>query len=278
MRFSVPVLRPATTFCRWRTYVPLRSAIPRSRQCSRSSTQEDREIVEGALAKAEKTEAELRYLADHDSLTGPAQPAPLPRRARPLRLLHRPLRRSGRGDDHRHRRPQGGQRQARPPARRQPDPPASPTILRERVRTTDIVARLSGDEFAVLMPQTDTDGRAAARRGPAGAGRRGLPGAGSELGTATISVGITMFGGERDVGAEAVLVAADQAMYRAKERGATGSPSSTAPRTAARPAAQPDDQRQDPRRPDPGPAQPRHAADPQPRLRRASSATSCCCG
>lgn len=31
---------------------------------------EDREIVEAALARAEKTEAELRYLADHDSLTG----------------------------------------------------------------------------------------------------------------------------------------------------------------------------------------------------------------
>jgi EAL domain-containing protein (putative c-di-GMP-specific phosphodiesterase class I) len=36
---------------------------------------------------------------------------------------------------------------------------------------------------------------------------------------ATISVGITMFGGGRDAGAEAVLVAADQAMYRAKEGG-----------------------------------------------------------
>ena len=27
-------------------------------------------MLEGALAKAEKTEAELRYLADHDPLTG----------------------------------------------------------------------------------------------------------------------------------------------------------------------------------------------------------------
>ena len=31
-------------------------------------------------------------------------------------------------------------------------------VLRERVRATDIVARLSGDEFAVLMPQADTEG------------------------------------------------------------------------------------------------------------------------
>ena len=41
----------------------------------------------------------------------------------------------------------------------------------------------------------------------------------SELGTATISVGIAMFGGKKAAGAEAVLVAADQAMYRAKEEG-----------------------------------------------------------
>ena len=31
---------------------------------------EDRKVIDEALAKAEKTEAELRYLADHDSLTG----------------------------------------------------------------------------------------------------------------------------------------------------------------------------------------------------------------
>jgi predicted signal transduction protein with EAL and GGDEF domain len=31
---------------------------------------EDRAVVQGALDRAEKTEAELRFLADHDSLTG----------------------------------------------------------------------------------------------------------------------------------------------------------------------------------------------------------------
>jgi EAL domain-containing protein (putative c-di-GMP-specific phosphodiesterase class I) len=86
------------------------------------------------------------------------------------------------------------------------------------VRATDIVARLSGDEFAVLMPQAETAGalqlgedlRAQVAENAA---------AGLEIEQATISVGITMFGGERGIGAEAVLVAADQAMYRAKEEG-----------------------------------------------------------
>ncbi len=90
-------------------------------------------------------------------------------------------------------------------------------IMRERVRTTDIVARLSGDEFAVLMPQSDTAG--ALQLGEDLRAQVAESAAASEAGGATISVGITMFGGEREIGAEAILVAADQAMYRAKEEG-----------------------------------------------------------
>ena len=89
-------------------------------------------------------------------------------------------------------------------------------IMRERVRATDIVARLSGDEFAVLMPQTDTAGALQLGEDLRSQVAESFPPS-SETGTATISVGITMFGGKRDAGSEAVLVAADQAMYRAKE-------------------------------------------------------------
>ncbi len=179
--------------------------------------QGDREIVEGALEKAEKTEAELRYLADHDSLTGLLNRRCF--RSKLDRHVSFSARYGGQGavmiididglkevnDRLGH---QPGDNLIRKVAE----------ILRERVRTTDIVARLSGDEFAVLMPQTDTSGALQLGEDLRAQVAEGFP-AGSELGEATISVGITMFGGKRDVNSEAVLVAADQAMYRAKEEG-----------------------------------------------------------
>jgi diguanylate cyclase (GGDEF)-like protein len=177
----------------------------------------DREVVLGALDRAERTDTELRYLADHDSLTGLLNRRRF--RAELDQFVSFSARYGGQGavmiidvdglkavnDALGHR---GGDNLLRQVA----------DVMRERVRTTDIVARLSGDEFAVLMPQTDIAGalqlgedlraQAAEVAMPAPDG----PGA-------TISVGITMFGGGRDIAAEAVLVAADQAMYRAKEEG-----------------------------------------------------------
>jgi len=178
---------------------------------------DDREVIEQALVQAEKTEAELRYLADHDSLTGLLDRRRF--RAELDTYVSFTARYGGQGavmiididglktinDSLGH---HAGDNLIRHVA----------AIMRERVRATDIVARLSGDEFAVLMPQSDTAGalqlgedlRAQVAENAAG---------GLDMEEATISVGITMFGGERGIGAEAVLVAADQAMYRAKEDG-----------------------------------------------------------
>ena len=196
---------------------------------------EDREVVEGALERAEKTEAELRYLADHDSLTGLLNRRRF--RAELDQYVSFTARYGGQGavmiididglkevnDRLGH---QAGDNLIRRVA----------AILRERVRATDIVARLSGDEFAVLMPQTDTAGALQLGEDLRAQVAEGVP-ADSELGGATISVGITMFGGERDAGAEAVLVAADQAMYRAKEEGRNRIALFHGPERAQRPAA-----------------------------------------
>ena len=176
----------------------------------------DREVVAAALERAERTEAELRYLADHDSLTGLLDRRRF--RAELDQYVSFSARYGGQGavmivdidglkavnDSLGH---HAGDNLIRQVA----------AIMRERVRMTDVVARLSGDEFAILMPQADTDG---ARhlgedlRTQVAESARPAP----EAECATISVGITMFG-KGGVGPEAVLVAADQAMYRAKEGG-----------------------------------------------------------
>lgn len=178
---------------------------------------EDREIVQGALAQAEKTEAELRHLADHDSLTG------LLNRRRFRAELDQHVsfntRYGGQGavmiidiDGLKEVNDRLGHQLGDNLLRR------IAAILRERVRATDLVARLSGDEFAVLMPQADIAGALQLAEDLRAQVADGFP-VPAETGAATISVGITMFGAERSGGAEAVLVAADQAMYRAKDEG-----------------------------------------------------------
>ncbi len=178
--------------------------------------EEDRKVVLARLRKADRTEAELRYLADHDSLTGLLDRRRF--RAELDQYVSFSARYGGQGavmivdidglkavnDALGH---QAGDNLIRQVAE----------TLRERVRATDIVARLSGDEFAVLMPQADTAGALALGedlRTQVAEGERMA----AEPASTTISVGITMFGGGLG-GAEAVLAGADQAMYRAKEGG-----------------------------------------------------------
>ena len=178
---------------------------------------EDRVVVQGALERAEKTEAELRFLADHDSLTGLLNRRRF--RAELDQYVSFTARYGGRGavmvididglkEVNDRRGHQAGDTLIRKVAE----------ILRERVRATDLVARLSGDEFAVLMPQTDTAGAMQLGEDLRSQVAEGLP-LNLDLGDASISVGITMFGGQSGMGAEAVLVAADQAMYQAKAEG-----------------------------------------------------------
>ena len=180
--------------------------------------EDDRQVVLAALERAERTEAELRYLADHDSLTGLLDRRRF--RAELDQYVTFTARYGGRGavmivdidglkrvnDSLGH---HAGDNLIRQVA----------AVMRERVRASDVVARLSGDEFAVLRPQTDVEGAMQlAEDLRTQVAESVSPTSDSE--PATISVGVTMFGGgEKGAGSEAVLVAADQAMYRAKEGG-----------------------------------------------------------
>lgn len=90
--------------------------------------------------------------------------------------------------------------------------------LRWNVRDFDIVGRLGGEEFAVLMPETDgqSASQAAERL------RAVVADAPIDLGTETVyvtlSLGLTEFADEEDT-LSSMLYRADQALYRAKNTG-----------------------------------------------------------
>ena len=91
-------------------------------------------------------------------------------------------------------------------------------VMRSRMRSTDAVARLAGDEFAVLLPNVAT--AQATLLGEELLAR--LAAEEVEGWNISVSIGVAPFGGEADEersSPEEVTAAADAAMYRAKQRG-----------------------------------------------------------
>lgn len=94
-------------------------------------------------------------------------------------------------------------------------------ILESAMRRSELAARVGGEEFAVLLPGSDIEtGRGAAERlrqavqeGVAEAA--GLP----PNWTVTVSAGVTGSPGHHPLDPEALMTAADRALYRAKEAG-----------------------------------------------------------
>lgn len=85
--------------------------------------------------------------------------------------------------------------------------------VRMQLRRTDLAGRLGGDEFALLLPYTDAEGagRAARRLVDAIARiREPLP--------FSVSIGVAAASGSA-ISLEALLAAADRALYRAKQQG-----------------------------------------------------------
>ncbi|MEA2297679.1 MAG: hypothetical protein QOF77_615 [Solirubrobacteraceae bacterium] len=93
-------------------------------------------------------------------------------------------------------------------------------LLGSTVRETDTLARVGGDEFAVLLPRSDTDTASlVAEKLLAAVRRHGVAISENRYAQVSTSIGIAPFSGQDDLSADEVVVEADIAMYDAKEAG-----------------------------------------------------------
>jgi len=94
-------------------------------------------------------------------------------------------------------------------------------LLTESLRAIDMVARFGGEEFVVLMPETDSDvALLAAERLREAAGALRIAGESGAVVALTLSVGVAsaLANGSADT-PSSLLVRADKALYRAKKEG-----------------------------------------------------------
>ena len=91
-------------------------------------------------------------------------------------------------------------------------------VLRRRLRETDVIARMGGDEFAVILPTESPEKAAIVARTLLQTLREHAAGlVGEHPGQVTASIGLAAFEGH--LTAEEMFVRADRAMYSAKEAG-----------------------------------------------------------
>jgi diguanylate cyclase (GGDEF)-like protein len=105
-------------------------------------------------------------------------------------------------------------------------------VMRNRTRETDVLARVGGDEFAIVLPRCELGEAAEVAEAISAAIGELLP---AEEGAApiTVSVGIAMYGNHSGADFEAVQAGADAALYEAKGAGRAAIRVSAADRESA---------------------------------------------
>lgn len=90
------------------------------------------------------------------------------------------------------------------------------SVLRSRMRETDVLARLAGDEFGIILPQVDAQQAAVVAEGIVKTLRRHTAMQADLQIPITASIGVALFDGLTNI---EMLAAADLALYDAKEAG-----------------------------------------------------------
>jgi len=93
------------------------------------------------------------------------------------------------------------------------------TVLRECARKSDIVGRIGGEEFALLLPDTDLAGAVNFASKIRGAMQNAVIGTGNGILRFTVSIGATQANESGAMTLESLLRQSDLALYRAKRSG-----------------------------------------------------------